>query len=1808
MARTLRAIFETDALRAVAELRQVDSALAHVAGTARASIGETQRAVDQLSRLGGLASSVVAGAGFSLGLAEAVRFSDVWRESENRIKLVTTGLEETRKAQESVFAVAQATRSEFASTAGLYAAIGRNARDLGLSQQGLAQLTETINQSVKISGAGAESAGAALVQLGQGLASGVLRGEELNSIMEQTPRLAQAIAEGMGKTIGDLKRLGEAGELTAEKVLRALLSQADQVRQEFERTSATVGQSLVAVQNAALKFVGESATAAAGTTALSGALLALAGHFDTVATAALAAGGAYVGLRIAQTVGPQIPVLQAATLAQAGLTRAVMTGNAETLRSAAAASLASATRAAALREEAGARAAVAQQEARAAMLAGEDAAAKERQTVATLRLAQVQVEYAGATQAATEATARAGVAQAQYLAWEERSAAAAVARSEAARKAVAEKLTEAEATRAVAAARFAEVEATAVAARAQMSLAPALMQEIARAAAAKALAVAAVEAADAEMVEAAAAVQAAQGAALLTAAETELAAATLRRTAAVEAATVAAAIEANALIALSVAAGGAVQATRAETAAQATLTAAQEQAVVTSGILTAKTTALASAQARLAASSGLLAAAGGLVRGAWSGLLAMLGGPWGAALLVGGGALMYLALRQGTAEAAAEAYTEAQRAAAAVNQEGKASADALADSYTRMSDAQKDAATLQLKEAIDKQAAAIAKLRQEAAQEIRLSAVFAIRSDDSAGAVWRYTFEGMKVAQEQLDALKAAYDEFYRAAGDPQAVERLRSALKTVGLAAGEAGKPLVALAEKVSVPTSRIDEAAKTIERLKAQAVLVRDPLNAAARAIVDFGQAGATMRLTGAMVETGLKRVGDAVGLVMHKGQLLTKDEKQLAEMAAEVERAQAALRGELGLTAQELARLAPWTAEMGDLWQKAQEKLDPLTGALARLRQEAAGAALASGADRDWLKLLQDQADKAGTTLEGLRRRLGAAGLDRLWEGWQKKGVASLRGLTAETEIAALAAARQAAAVGQGSAAQVSAERIVRLASEAQKAFGTDMARTILVTGRLPAPTDEATRAVHRLGAALQAVEAAPWRGTVATTVRQLGTGIATTIEHLNGVLDAERRVVEAVVGELNTAHQGATATLLRELERRVAGVDESEARQQASLARSQDGEAARAAATAALLRESEVAKIAATERWSQQALAQVGAYYDRVIGYARRAGRETGELERQGADEKRAVWARLESSYRTSIDRLIGEERRHVDAARQGAAERERWNAGYADRARGLVQGLMSGEDAYADRQAEIGQKQAAAQQALAQGRYDQARRLAEESIALAERNAQAVRDGDREIVSQADAVQASLAAMAGSRMIYNQASEAGERADRAAARSAAETARQLQGRLDAVRQAATDLDARMAGLRVQSVEINTSAAEAALGRLSGLVDALGLARRLQSQLDAAASAVAAWQADPKNTSLRLTADAELESVRIGLAGLAASVQTEQARYAADPVRVPVVLSGVAEALAALRQAVAPDKLAELIPSGLAANLGAIGARLREGVGALAETQRQAATAAEAAARAAADTGVQTRAAAEGTTAVTAGWQATAPAVAAARDAVEGLAAATRAAGDAAAAATPKFEAMAAAARAAEAAARAAASGGGGDHPRYAAGGYIRGPGGPTEDRVLIWASDKEFMQPASSTAYYGVDLMEALRRQRIPREALAAAAAAPADTRTAAIRRYAAGGIVRAGGRGTPILDALPRYAGGGLIDIGAVLPRRPDPTAPAPASAGRELDLVRVRIDLGEQRISGTGTRDLVQGLVQGLSALSRGDRLRGGI
>ena len=250
-------------------------------------------------------TSIKALAGYMAGLVTinaAITKIDAYTGLQNRLKLVTKDQTELNKATEDTFRIAQNTYSAWDSVLQVYQRFSDNAKSLNLTMDDTARLTETVSKAVAISGASASAADAALVQFGQALASGTLRGEELNSVMEQTPALAKAIAQGMGITVGELRTIAAEGKITSQEIVKALRNVESDVDALFGKTDITISQSLTLLNNEITKFVGEASQGSGAAQVLSGSIKVLAENLESISYVAILGGTALLTKAIATQV------------------------------------------------------------------------------------------------------------------------------------------------------------------------------------------------------------------------------------------------------------------------------------------------------------------------------------------------------------------------------------------------------------------------------------------------------------------------------------------------------------------------------------------------------------------------------------------------------------------------------------------------------------------------------------------------------------------------------------------------------------------------------------------------------------------------------------------------------------------------------------------------------------------------------------------------------------------------------------------------------------------------------------------------------------------------------------------------------------------------------------------------------------------------------------------------------------------------------------------------------------------------------------------------------------------------------------------------------------------------------------------------------------------------------------------------------------------------------------------------------------------------------------------------------------------
>lgn len=298
---------------------QVGNILYQVEMDVQQLVRAQQTASDRLSRLeGGFDSAGRSASGFqssisklagaitaALSVKAIADYANAWVDISNKLVNAIRPHEDLATVTERVFKISQDTRGSLEATASLYGRLERATRSAGTSTADLATLTETINKGLVVSGATAEEASSTMIQLSQALASGVLRGEEFNSISENGSRLAVALAASLGVTIGQLRNMAAQGMLTTDIVVKGLLSQAIPIANEFAKTTLTMGQAFTVATNNITKFVGQSSATSTVLSVFNTGVITLSENLSTVANIigvfAVVMGGRFVGALTAAT-------------------------------------------------------------------------------------------------------------------------------------------------------------------------------------------------------------------------------------------------------------------------------------------------------------------------------------------------------------------------------------------------------------------------------------------------------------------------------------------------------------------------------------------------------------------------------------------------------------------------------------------------------------------------------------------------------------------------------------------------------------------------------------------------------------------------------------------------------------------------------------------------------------------------------------------------------------------------------------------------------------------------------------------------------------------------------------------------------------------------------------------------------------------------------------------------------------------------------------------------------------------------------------------------------------------------------------------------------------------------------------------------------------------------------------------------------------------------------------------------------------------------------------------------------------------
>lgn len=372
------------------------------------------------------AKTALAGIAAGIGFGQIARLTDEYAKFTAQLRLASVSQREYAAAYADVKRIASQSTQGLGETGVLYARIANGTRELGVAQKQVAAITETVNLSLLVSGATANEAASAQLQLSQAFASGTLRGEEFNAVNEAAPRLMLALADGIGVPVGQLKKMAEEGMITSKIMADVLPNALEKLREEAKQVQ-TISGAFTVLRNSVMEFVGAQAQANGVAGSLSTVLRVLADNLNAVVTAMLA----LAAVKLVNWLNKMVTDTLAAAAANRTLQASTLANAVATTQAAAAAATAKAAEAAANTRAAASALAVANArmaELRASVLAAEGAtalaittnglipaqaraAAMAQAHAASLsQLAAAQTAAAGATAAHTAASAaQAGV-------------------------------------------------------------------------------------------------------------------------------------------------------------------------------------------------------------------------------------------------------------------------------------------------------------------------------------------------------------------------------------------------------------------------------------------------------------------------------------------------------------------------------------------------------------------------------------------------------------------------------------------------------------------------------------------------------------------------------------------------------------------------------------------------------------------------------------------------------------------------------------------------------------------------------------------------------------------------------------------------------------------------------------------------------------------------------------------------------------------------------------------------------------------------------------------------------------------------------------------------------------------------------------------------------------------------------------------------------------------------------------------------------------------------------------------------------
>ncbi|MDE3975158.1 tape measure protein [Glaesserella parasuis] len=248
----------------------------------------TETATEQLNKCFGRLQALLALSGIGGGISHLLALADKMQSLRNQVQFVTSSMTEMNQVQKELFEIAQRTRGSLEATTSLYTRSARALKDYGYAQKDILQFTETMNKAMAVGGVSAEAQASALFQLSQALGSGQLQGDEFKTIAESAPIILDVLAEYMGKSRAEVKKLASEGQLTSKLIFEAFNGSTEKINQKFEQMPLSFGGAMQQMENAFMKFADEQNRTLGITENLAAGISFLAQNFEYLAGVLLA--------------------------------------------------------------------------------------------------------------------------------------------------------------------------------------------------------------------------------------------------------------------------------------------------------------------------------------------------------------------------------------------------------------------------------------------------------------------------------------------------------------------------------------------------------------------------------------------------------------------------------------------------------------------------------------------------------------------------------------------------------------------------------------------------------------------------------------------------------------------------------------------------------------------------------------------------------------------------------------------------------------------------------------------------------------------------------------------------------------------------------------------------------------------------------------------------------------------------------------------------------------------------------------------------------------------------------------------------------------------------------------------------------------------------------------------------------------------------------------------------------------------------------------------------------------------------------